>query len=213
MAETKLDPATVANFVEFCDQQYEVFEPFTSAHDQDFKADLPAFGGAGGHSLETSAGSSRDYGPVYIHEPMRPDEFEEAHATLHPDEDRIELDLAEDPGGAIPTWQLGFKFWGGEFLHDRNVMAWQTFYECGGQVSGGEVRMDHVDLDAPWAAPLKKTWDDAVDDRLEEVKVVRDELAYLIVNLMRSSMEIAEVDIANSIDVDLAAYEYVEDGD
>jgi len=86
---------------------------------------------------------------------------------------------------------------GGYIRHTETWAAERMRYDRCKEDGGANVEYTDTSDNAPWAVPLKKTWDDAVDDRLEEVKVVRDELRFLLEKLAMVARRYPEVDAAN----------------
>ncbi|MGH3731448.1 MAG: hypothetical protein ACRDTU_22290 [Micromonosporaceae bacterium] len=188
MGITKVQTRSLVDFAGYCDQCHESLAPYTPARDLDFKCALTTFGGSGGGGGFRSVEDGRASGYpeiVYRSTPMSPGEWEDA--TGKKLDDRYDptrpIDPPKDP----------------EDIHAMRTKGpnWHDFYAAGGEREGG-AWMEATGGDAPWAKPLKKTWDAAVDDRLWEADVVRKELRFLIRVLIKVAERYPEVDLENS---------------
>ncbi|MGH3663658.1 MAG: hypothetical protein ACRD1T_03345 [Acidimicrobiia bacterium] len=198
---TKVQRDSLIRVATHCDNSFDLLKPWTPTYNENYKAQLSAFGGA--------PGAGGVYGPYanelsFTYTPMSVSEYSAAKS--------YDLDPKHDTKGERGWWDDfagDFSMTGGNSTYPEEQREhWDEFYRCGGKRSGeicgkntaGEELGASGDS-APWAKPLKTSWDDAVDDRLFEVGVVRDELGLLMTKLLRAADKYANVDLDNSLHI------------
>ncbi len=188
MTITKFQKESVLTFARFLDHRYSALAAYAEPHDLDFKPPSSSFGGAPGASGFRSVADGRATEPVYTFKPMTMDEYQKASG--------VNLDWRYEPNSLSPEDE-GSRATSVKVQDETS--KWHDFYNRGGRLSGGEWTEDLSGEDAPWAKPLRDTWYAAVDDRLEEVKVVRNEMAFFMRILMRLAEWYPEVDLESSV--------------
>lgn len=196
---TKVQTDALIRMARTCNNSFDLLAGWTPPRHQDFKASGRAYGGVG-----STAGPHWD-SLTFTYTPMSVTEYEKATG--------LDLDPEHDTGGERSGWADlagNFSAVGGNSSYPEEQRdQWDDFYAAGGKRSGEDVcgyNTDGEDLgaagdSAPWAAPLKKAWDTAVDNRLAEVQVVRAELAYLMTKLIRAARMYAHVDVENALHI------------
>ncbi|MGH3734512.1 MAG: hypothetical protein ACRDT6_02645 [Micromonosporaceae bacterium] len=196
---TKVKVESLVRMARTCNNTHDNLDPWVPQRHADFKADGRAYGGIG-----STTGPHWDE-LSFRYSPMSRAEYQMATG--------LKLDPDHDTGGERSGWDDfagDFSMTGGRSSYpEEQRERWDDFYAAGGERRGEGSCGYNTEYDnlgasgdsAPWAAPLKRAWDTAVNNRLAEVKVVRAELGYLMTKLIKAGDKYAYVDLENAIHI------------
>lgn len=167
----------MVDFVNFAAEAHSRLSPFTMENDYVYTADKSYFGGV--ESTPPIMGGSSEQ--LYTFTPITVAEYEKETG----------YDLKDDEDARRKSF-LGKIF-------TENDWRWPEYYAM---KDDAEVHVSGGFGDAPWAAPMSNTWNEATTNRLKEVGEVRKELAFLGSTVGAAGESYADLDFENGHFID-----------
>lgn len=192
--------------VDVCDYYFDELAPWSSSRISNCHV-TPEIVGAvaerdNSHGMNYTSEQQGDLSVSFTYKPMTFDEYLEIA-----DRSMVEHQAGDspsnpsdysdsDPGRTPNAWDFMTDY---QILNGQYDNPWFDYYIA---IEGNDEEVTYDPPgDAPWVEGVLDGWNTSVDNRGTEVDAIREDLAFMMVNLIRVADEYTDADLENAIEV------------